>query len=85
MSESVFSDDDLKQLKETIKANYVEGLRINPDHIAVLAKDLEHFIARLEAAEWVVREVDRAQRHGNVSNDFIECMEAWRKCSGKDK
>lgn len=69
-----FGDEDLKRLKEWIK---------NPIFNYGSPEKIEALLARLEAAEWVVSEVERAQRHGNVSDDFIECVKAWRKSVGR--
>lgn len=66
-----FTDSDLKRLKELAKQKALSGLE--PDIVALLA--------RLEAAEKVIKEIDE---HFLSDHDYVErLIETWRKAVGK--
>ncbi len=66
---SVFSDDDLKRLKEDLRINFATFWVLNREQTISL-------LARLEAAEHALE-----MRH--VRGVFEVSIEAWRKAAGK--
>ncbi len=74
-----FTDDDLRRLKMRKEDPLI------PRHTVIILRDLQSLLARLEAAEWVVQELERMRDHGNdVSSNFDSPLEAWRKAAGKE-
>ncbi len=69
-----FTDDDLRKLRSVLKQ--LNGFEI---HGGFTVKEFEALLARLEAAENVIKHVSR--KPSDVNDHYTE---AWRKTAGKD-
>ena len=74
----VFTDDDLKRLKES----YNNGPHNTGGMTVVLTPELQALLARLEAAEWALL------RFHSISEDIRtegmrEALKVWREAAGK--
>jgi len=84
----VFTNDDLKQLKNTLdqanRGEYLGDIELSPSEVYAL-------IARLEAAEYCAELLKLHQESGMIYDGdeeddglALQAIDAWRKVSGKD-
>lgn len=76
-NEMVFTDDDLKQLKNNFRTNETWYMDLQ-------SEQMEALLARLEAAEHIIELCDGgdANRH-HASENYQKAYEIWRKAAGK--
>jgi hypothetical protein len=73
---TVFTDDDLKRLK-----NWFEWEK-RPE-AAELIKDLKALLTRLEAAERVIEAHCRLEQEKISYDNFVTLLNQWRKAAGR--
>lgn len=76
-----FTDADLKRLKKS--DHYTTQFQIDKQSDRWVS--LKSLIARLEAAEWGMAELERQERKGYLHSDLVAPLEAWRKAAGKEE
>ena len=74
----MFSDEDLKRLKEDMQGNPEEDIYRGKKNILCF-DEMNSLLARLEAAEAIVH--DELIKNGMAYDD--PKLEAWRKAAGK--